>query len=212
MFDNTLPGKLNWGTFALQSRDQTMASPQRMGAAEGLACRYLHEDIRTAEYGAGYGLAMLLYGEFNVFCPADARAILHKAEAALAEGGKLLLEPHTAAAVRAMGERGARWYTASQGLFSAQPYLCLEESSWDEASRAVTRRHFIVDAASAAVQRYAASYQCYSDDEYRAILRDSGLAEVQFYPSLSGVDDGYQRDFWAIVAHKPGELKKEHDR
>ncbi len=43
---------------------------------EGLTCTYRQDDIRQAEYGIGYGLVMLLYGEFNVFRPAEARNIV----------------------------------------------------------------------------------------------------------------------------------------
>jgi SAM-dependent methyltransferase len=46
---------------------------------EDLHCTYRRQDIRQAEYGAGFGLVMLIYGELNVFRPADARNILDKA-------------------------------------------------------------------------------------------------------------------------------------
>lgn len=36
---------------------------------EELACTFRHEDIRSADYGSGYNLAMLIFGEINVFCP-----------------------------------------------------------------------------------------------------------------------------------------------
>ena len=45
---------------------------------------------------------------------ANARVILEKANAALSPGGVLLLEPHTFAAVREMGEKGTNWYSAGQ--------------------------------------------------------------------------------------------------
>ena len=47
---------------------------------ESLDCTYLHQDIRTAEYGMGFGLVMLIYGEFNVFKPNDTREILQRAK------------------------------------------------------------------------------------------------------------------------------------
>ena len=60
--------------------------------AQGLDCRFTQADIREADYGTGYDLVMQIFGEINVFRPADARLILNKARAALKPGGRLLLE------------------------------------------------------------------------------------------------------------------------
>ena len=87
-------------------------------AGECLDCEYVHADIRTAEYGTGYGLAMLIFGEFNVFKPSDAARILSKASGALDAGGILLLEAHTHEAMREFGRRPATWYSSESGLFS----------------------------------------------------------------------------------------------
>ena len=95
---------------------------------EGLPCRYVHEDMRAAAFGSGYGLAMLLYGEFNVFRPNHIVAILRKAHAALSERGLLLLEPHTYGCVRRMGTERASWYATEEGLMGDGPHLCLTEN------------------------------------------------------------------------------------
>jgi 2-polyprenyl-3-methyl-5-hydroxy-6-metoxy-1,4-benzoquinol methylase len=78
----------------------SIAYAQQTAQAEQLECRYLQADITTADYGAGYDLAMLIFGEFNVFRPATARLILSKAYQALKDGGTLLLEPHTFEAIQ----------------------------------------------------------------------------------------------------------------
>ncbi|MCB0116237.1 MAG: class I SAM-dependent methyltransferase, partial [Caldilineaceae bacterium] len=56
----------------------------RLQAAEsGLPCEIIESDIRKADYGVDrFDLAMLIFGEFNVFHPDDARAILRKAHTA----------------------------------------------------------------------------------------------------------------------------------
>jgi hypothetical protein len=73
------------------------------------------------DYGKGYGLIMLIFGEFNVFSPTDARFILEKAYDALAKDGHLLLEVSTFSAVRSMGEQASSWYSAESGLFQTSP-------------------------------------------------------------------------------------------
>jgi 2-polyprenyl-3-methyl-5-hydroxy-6-metoxy-1,4-benzoquinol methylase len=94
---------------------------------EGLDCTYLQGDIRQADYGSGFDLAMLIYGEFNVFRPVDACLILRKARAALRDGGTLILESSTFEAIRREVQSGASWYASSGGLFSARSHLCLME-------------------------------------------------------------------------------------
>jgi SAM-dependent methyltransferase len=159
---------------------------------EGLACRYLHQDIREAEYGAGFGLAMLLFGEFNVFRPRDADRLLAKCRAALSPGGLLLLEPHTLAAVEAAGKAAPSWSAREQGLFTDRPHLYLEEHHWDGPTRTATTRFAIINAETAEVSCYAHTFQGYSTAEYQARLEHHGFAEVEFLPSLGegeGADD-----------------------
>jgi len=180
----------------------SIAYGRRMATEDRLDCTYVEADIREADYGQGYGLAMLIYGEFNVFSPQDAARILDKMHAALTGGGVLLLEPHTYEAIRREGQSGRQWYTASSGLFSEDPYLYLVEHTWDEDRATCTTRHYIVDAATAEVTRHAASYQAYTDVQYDELLQEHGFSELARSPSLTGAVDEAQRDFFALVARK----------
>ncbi len=165
-------------------------------------CTYTLGDIRTTDYGAGYNLAMFIFGEFNVFKPKDAALILRKVHAALAPGGCLLLEVSTFDSIYDTGNQPALWYTSDGGLFADGPHLCLMESFWDDASRAATERYFIVDPTSGQVSAYASSSQAYEDSEYEALLKTAGFTRIRFFPSLSGrlpnPPDGLQ----VIVAEK----------
>jgi SAM-dependent methyltransferase len=169
---------------------------------DGLRCRYLLEDIRGASYGSGFDLVMLIFGEFNVFRPADARRILRKAFDALKPGGIVLLEPQTFEAVLAEGRRGTSWYSAPSGLFSDRPHLCLMEHFWDATACAATTRTFIVDT-QGRVTPYAASSQAYSDEGYRALLAECGYVDVVFLPSLAGDVCEGQEELFVVVARKP---------
>jgi SAM-dependent methyltransferase len=169
---------------------------------ENLRCRYRLQDIRRARYGSGFGLVMLIFGELNVFRPSDAAAILRKSHRALAEGGMLLLEPHTSAVIRWMGRRDALWCSAERGLFSDRPHLRLDEHSWDPDTKTATVRYFIVDAATGDVSGYAQTFQAYSRGEYRSLLNDCGFRDVEFIPSLTGDTEGAQRGLIALVATK----------
>ena len=180
----------------------SMEYAKEQAASENLSCGYLHADIRFTEYGFGYGLAMLIFGEFNAFKPSDAAHILAKAHAAMDEGGVLLLEAHTYEAVREFGLRPASWYSAESGLFSDSSHLCLQENFWDAESETVTRRYFIVDESSEEVTRYAQTLKAYTEEQYRAVLEDAGFEDVRFRPSLIGTEDASQSDLLVIAARK----------
>ncbi|MBT7069518.1 MAG: class I SAM-dependent methyltransferase [Anaerolineae bacterium] len=89
-----------------------------MAQKENLSCKYAQSDIREADFGTGYDLVMMLFGETNVFKKADLKQILQKTKTALDENGTLLLEAHTFEAVQAIGEEMPLWYSEESGLFS----------------------------------------------------------------------------------------------
>ena len=179
----------------------SIAYAREQARAEGLHCTYVQHDVRTAEYGSGYGLVMFLFGELNVFRPAEAQSIVRRARQALDEGGLLLLEVHTFATVCDIGRQPRSWYSAPSGLFSERPHLVLTESFWDTQLAVATERHFVVDAATGDVTRHAASMQAYTDEQYRSLLAGSGLAAT-FYPSLTGVPDEAQSALMVVVGSR----------
>lgn len=172
--------------------------------AEHLACSYIHQDVRQAKFGSGYRLAMMIYGELNVFRKSDTKKLLEEAHAALEQGGLLLLEVHTFDAIRDMGMQDSSWYTEKHGVFSDSPYLCLRENFWDEKLSAATIRYFIVDAETGETRRYAQSVQAYTDPQYTKLLIECGFAGVKTFPSLIGDVDESQSDFEVLVAGKCG--------
>jgi hypothetical protein len=146
---------------------------------------------------------MLIFGEINVFCLQDAQGIVSRMHRTLREGGLLLLEPSTFASIQQEGQENPTWYTSNGGLFSDNPHLCLTERFWDEARHTLTSRYHVIDAASGAVTSHAASYQAYTDGQYRDLVEACGFADVAFYPSLTGEEDESQANLFGLVARKP---------
>lgn len=168
----------------------------------GLSVTYCEQDLRRAEFGENFDLVMLVYGEFNVFSPADARLLLSKIHLALKPGGRLLLEAHTFEAVQRIGQEPASWSAAQSGLFSDQPHLLLEEAFWDSESQVATRRFFLANSKSGEVTRFAASYQAYSREGYRSLLEQQGFGNIRFFPTLFGVEEKATMDFIVLLAKK----------
>lgn len=179
---------------------------RELAGRENARCTFEQNDIRSASFGVDFDLAMLIYGELNVFRPSDAASILRKMRAALKPGGKLLLELSTAESVARIGAEAQSWHASSGGLFSDNPHLVLQEAFWDPDARAATKRYFIIDAESGGVTRCASTYQAYSSEELRALLSGIGFEEVIFYSSLTGEEEtGPAGYFWTVVAKAGGE-------
>ena len=170
---------------------------------EKLACKYMLDDVRTADYGTDFGLVMMIFGEFNTFCSTDARTILSKAYQSLAENGILLLEPHTFDGVRGTGEaRVSRWQSLEKGVFSSKPHLYLEEKFWDADGQISTTRYFIIDTATGEVLKSAESAQSYTNEEYQLLLAEIGFRDIHLYPSLTGEEEESQKTLLVITARK----------
>ncbi len=165
-------------------------------------CTYLLDDLRRAEFGKGYDLVMFVYGELNVFRPGEAEGILARAFAGMKPGAALLLEVHTDAAVRRIGQAPAAWYSAESGLFSDRPHLCLQENYWEEEAAVAIQRYFILDAVSGEGIRYASSMQAYTLPGYRSLLGAAGFRGIECYPSLTGGADPAQTDLFVLLARK----------
>ena len=175
---------------------------RQQALADGLNCTYVFDDVRQADLGQDYDLVMMIFGEFNVFRPADAQLILQKAYRALKPSGRLLLEVHTEDVVQRVGHLSASWYTSQGGLFADAPHLVLEDSSWDEAAGAATNRMFVIDPATSLVMPYAQSFQAYAEADYRRILKEAGFKAVMVYPDLGVPVPGQEQDFFVLVAQK----------
>ncbi len=159
-------------------------------------------DVRSAAFGSGYGLVLFIFGALNIVPPADARSILKKAFAALTPGGRILLETSTPEAVDQIGNQPSMWYSAETGLFSDRPHLCLMENFWDEAQAIATERFYIIDAATGAVTRHAASTVAYTEAQLRKMLKEAGFRDISLYPSLTGKEEIHSQEMVVVLAQK----------
>lgn len=157
------------------------------------AARFLLADVLNADYGGPHELAMMLYGELNVFSPQACRRILKKAHAALRPGGRILLEPHTFEAVKRSGQ-GRSWQAAGQGLFSDAPHLCLTRNHWF-AEQAVSRQDFHIVEFTGEPGRpslaaaYHSTMQAWTRNDYLRLLKEAGFVNTAFHEDWPGTPD-----------------------
>jgi SAM-dependent methyltransferase len=179
--------RLGHAVFGVDFSPASIRYARDRAAESGLgesAPRYALADLREAEYGGPYDLAMQIFGELNVFKPEDAALILGKAARALAPGGRVLLEVHGFATVERLGQEGPSWSASRGGLFSPSAHICLIERHWDAHRAVATIRYDVVDAESATVESYAQSLQAWTEEGYRRLLAEAGFGGVEFLPGF----------------------------
>lgn len=180
----------------------SIAYAQAQAAQDGLSIEYVQADIRAAAYGEPHDLAMLVFGEFNVFKRSDADELLRRTCQSLKPGGQIVLEPQTYDAIQKDGECPACWHTESAGLFSNHPHVWLEEHAWHPECHAATTRYFIVDALTGNVDRYASTTQAYTDADHDQLLLDAGFSKIRRFPSLAGTENDRHEGLLTLVARK----------
>jgi len=158
----------------------SIAYAQEHAAAD---CEFVLGDIRSTDFGEGYEVAMLIYGEFNVFPPEEICGILEKARAALIPGGRLLVETQTAAGVRKSGLGPGITYEASNGLFSASPHRVSVGNAWYEEQGIAQQRFEVTDLASGTVTTYRNTAKAWAEEEIVELLCRAGFSSAQPMPT-----------------------------
>ena len=171
-------------------------------ATAGLDCRYIRCDLRKQDFGCGFDLVMMIYGQFNVFPRNRGLEILKKAHGALKPGGLLLLEVQSRGQIQHGGKQAPSWYTAQSGLFSGAPHLVLQENFWEVDAGASTTRFSIIDGQTGTVSSYALSNEAYTEHELTDVLRLAGFKDVKRFPSLSGIAVAGEEDLPVVVARR----------
>ncbi len=194
--------KLGYACVGVDFSPASIEYAKSQAARAALDIEYIQGDIRVVDYGRGFDLAMLVFGEFNVFRRADAKQLLEKIHQALIPGGRVILETQTYDVIREDGKRPACWHTESVGLFSGSPHFWLEEHFWHADCCAATTRYFIVNAATGTVDRYASTSQAYTNDEYDELLTNAGFSGIQRFPSLAGTEAHRHDGLFVMKAEK----------
>ena len=163
---------------------------------------YVLEDIRTADYEQDNDAVLFIYGEFNVFKPADIKHVLKKAYDSLREGGVFIAEPNRYETVKRIGTSPASWYSSEGGLFSPKPHLCLMENFWDPEKNVATTRYYIINAETNEVTLHASSMVAYTRLDLEKLLGEIGFKEIAFHESLSGGEKDLDENLEVIEARK----------
>ena len=178
---------------------------REVAEAEALDCAFVERDIRLGEWGQGYDLAMLIYGEFNVFRPSEAQALLDGMCSALRPGGRLLIEYQTWESVQGSTQPARTWYSSDSGLFCEQPHMLLTEHYWDEASATHIVRYYLLEAQTGEVTLFGQTTQAYKEASLQEMLLQAGFCDIVFGGALDAPDDPLgDAIFCTVTARRSG--------
>ena len=147
------------------------------------SCRYIHGDIRAADFGSGFDVVLMIFGEFNTFSPTDAAAVLGKMHKSLNPGGQILIEANPYHTIKKIGDGAPTWFRSESGLFSDNPHFCLMEYRWDGDQRRSETDFIVVDAASAEVVRHRSVAYAHSNEDFISMLTKAGFKEAKILPA-----------------------------
>lgn len=141
-------------------------------------CDFVLGDLRWADFGGPYNLAMMLYGELNVFAPEEAALILRKAHSSLAPGELLIAEVQTRDAVEQLGRTEASEYSCESGLFSDQPHRCQTKNKWLDDQQVAVQVFTVTETDTGKTHTYRSTTKAWSDSELRALFVQAGFTEA----------------------------------
>ena len=141
-------------------------------------CEFVLGDIRDVAFGGPYDLAMILYGELNVFSPADALVILRKARASLASQGRLIVEVQAPSAVERIGLSEPSMQELEAGLFSDRPHRCRTENQWLPEQKVTIQTFSITEANDGKKRVYRNTTKAWPDEELIKLLSDAGFSKA----------------------------------
>jgi SAM-dependent methyltransferase len=146
----------------------------RQHNADPAKCEFVLGDIRHAEFGGPYDLAMILYGELNVISPAEAVAILRRVRTSLAPQGKVIVEMQAPEAVQRVGCGDRSEEHLESGLFSSRPHCCRTEYQW-LADLQVAVQTFRITDNDGQAQTYRNVTKAWSSSDLIGLLSDAGF-------------------------------------
>lgn len=138
-------------------------------------CEFALDDIRHASLDGPYDLAMVLFGELNVFSPAEALGILQNVRAHLAPRGKLILETQTPEAVENTGRVEPSQQQHESGLFSDRAYLCRTENRWLPEDKVAVQKFFITELDGGPTREFRNTTKAWTDEEFIGLLTEAGF-------------------------------------
>jgi|APSaa5957512535_1039671.scaffolds.fasta_scaffold34760_3 SAM-dependent methyltransferase len=188
-------------TFGIDFSPASIEWAKSTAEEQSLQCEFTLGDVRATDFGTDIDLAMLLFGELNVYTTDDLKLIIRKARQALKAGGTLMLEPHEPGVIRTNFETKPSWSTHSGGgLFSESPHVLLEEGFWHEDVQMAVKRWYVVDTATSEVTLHSQTVVEYTRDELVVLIEAEGFTVSEAPGNWAAGNEDGPAEFYPLVA------------
>ncbi|MBT6706511.1 MAG: class I SAM-dependent methyltransferase [Chloroflexi bacterium] len=187
-------------TYGIDFSPASIAWAKSSATEQSLSSEFVHGDVCSTEYGTEFDLAMLIFGEIDVFSAEDLSLIVRKARAALNTGGVMMLEPHEPGIVRANFETGRSWSSHQSGLFSERPHLLLEEGFWHDDVQMAMKRWYVVDAKTGEVTPYSQMVVQHTKDDLVQLIEAEGFTVSEAPGGWSAGNEDGPPEFYPLIA------------
>lgn len=138
-------------------------------------CEFLLGDIRRVSFGGPYDLAMILFGEMNVFSPGEILGMLRNVhECLVPRAGRLIVEVQNPVAVEQIGKSNPSEQQYDSGLFSDRPHRCRIQNRWLPDQQVAIQEFTIMDADGSS-RIYHSTTRAWRDEELIALLKAAGF-------------------------------------
>ncbi len=149
----------------------------RQNRPDPTQCEFVLGDIRQVKFGGPYDLAMILYGELNVFSPEEASAILREARASLTSRGRLMVEAQRPEAIEAMGRSQPSEQQSPSGLFSDHAYHCRTQNRWLPEQKVAIQTFSVAEAVGGQTRVFRSTTKAWPNSDLIELLLDAGFHE-----------------------------------
>jgi hypothetical protein len=144
-------------------------------------------------------MAMMIFGELNVFSPDECKSILRKVYNSLNRGAKLIIEVHTFDTVKNAGTAPNSWYKSESGLFSPYPHLCLINNHWFEEEKTTLQCFYVIDLDKGDIEQHRNTIKAWENNEYHQLLAEAGFEDINIAEDWPCHSD----DLFLLTATKP---------
>lgn len=168
--------------------------------AHGLNIDYRCQDYLTLTDQARYDVALLIYGDFCTFTPAQRAHLLHLVHRALRPGGRFALDVSTRAHRRRHGLQNG-WYAAEKGFWRPHPHLVLEQG-FDYPDELIYLDQYVIVEPDGKIILYRNWFQDYTVQMIMAELSAASFNVETVWGDLAGTPSTIDDEWIGLIAHK----------
>jgi len=175
----------------------------RTSAAEqGLAITYRWQNYFDLQDEALYDAALLIFGDYCTFNPAQREQILRNVQRALKPGGWFILDVSTREHRQRYGVKNG-WYASEGGFWRLGPHMVLEQG-FDYRDEMVYMDQYIVVDDSGEIMVYRNWFQDYQPGMIQAELKAVGFKVDSLWGDLTGTGFTPDSEWIGVAARKRG--------